>query len=97
MATFRALGHHVIVKPLEKPTQTSSGLFLPPTKGTHYKTRGTVIAVGPGRVSEKDGRRIPIEIEVGVTVQYSQYAGKDFVHEEELYTVLPENAVLLID
>jgi chaperonin GroES len=71
----------VIVKPIAPESVTNSGIILPDVaqEATH---RGIVLAIGPGRVVEMTGRRIPVEeFAVGDEVLVSKYGGTELEHE----------------
>ena len=54
---------------------------------------GTVLAVGPGRIST-DGTLIPNRLEVGVTVMVPKFGAQVVVVENETYIMASENDVL---
>ena len=78
----KPLGDRVVVEPIEKEVETFAGgqLVLPDT-AKEKPQQGKVLAVGPGRIDD-DGKRIPMEIEVGDTVVYAKYSGTSFKTEE---------------
>jgi chaperonin GroES len=82
MADIKPLADRVVVEPLEEDVQTFAGgqLVLPDT-AKEKPQQGKVLAVGPGRLDE-DGKRIPMEVEVGNTVVYAKYSGTTFKTEE---------------
>src|SRR5512136_1293366 len=93
MATkLQPLGDRLVVKPIEREEVTKSGIVLPDT-AKEKPQEGKVIAVGPGRVSE-DGKRIPIEIEVGDTIIYAKYGGTEIKIDGEELMILRESDVL---
>jgi chaperonin GroES len=79
---IQPLGDRVVVEPLEKEVETFAGgqLVLPDT-AKEKPQQGKVLAVGPGRLDE-DGKRIPMEVQVGQTVIYAKYSGTSFKTEE---------------
>jgi chaperonin GroES len=86
------LGDRVVVKAIEAETQTKSGLFVPDT-AKERPQEGTIIAVGPGRVTE-DGKRVEMDVKVGDTVVYSKFAGTEFTEDGEELLVLTERDIL---
>ncbi len=86
------LGDRVIVKPIEREERTKSGIVLPDT-AKEKPQEGEVLAVGPGRVGE-DGKRIPMEIEVGDRVIFAKYAGTEYEVDDEKYLILRESDIL---
>jgi chaperonin GroES len=49
------LADRVVVEPLEETEEMRGGLYIPDT-AKEKPQQGTVIAVGPGRVSDEGGR-----------------------------------------
>jgi len=75
---IKPLADRVIVEPLEEEVQTFAGgeLVLPDT-AKEKPQQGKVLAVGPGRLDE-DGKRVPMEVEVGDTVVFAKYSGTKY-------------------
>ena len=89
---LQPLGDRVVVKAIEAETQTKSGLYVPDT-ARERPQEGSVVAVGPGRVTD-DGKRIEMEVKVGDTVVYSKFAGTEFTEDGEELLVLTERDIL---
>jgi len=89
---LQPLGDRVVVKAIEAETQTKSGLYVPDT-ARERPQEGSVVAVGPGRVTD-DGTRIEMEVKVGDTVVYSKFAGTEFTEDGEELLVLTERDIL---
>ena len=92
--TFKPLGNRIVVKPLESEEQMSSGGIYIPDTAKEKPQEGTVIAVGPGRLSD-EGKLIPMDVAVGDTVVYSKYGGTEYKDGATEYLVLREDDVLL--
>ncbi len=90
--TFTPLGDRVLVKPAEREEQTKSGIFLPDT-AQEKPQEGTIVEVGPGRVTE-DGKRIPMDLKKGDLVLYAKYGGTEIKEEDEEYLLLTERDIL---
>jgi chaperonin GroES len=86
------LADRVIVKPSPKEEVTKSGIVLPDT-AKEKPQEGSVIAVGPGRVTE-DGKRIAMDIKVGDTVIYAKYGGTEIKEDGEELIILRESDIL---
>ena len=80
------------MKPIEQESQTKSGLYVPDS-AKERPQQGTVIAVGPGRVTD-DGARIAMDLSEGDTVIYSKFAGTEFNDDGEDLLILSERDVL---
>jgi chaperonin GroES len=91
--SFKPLGNRVVVEPAEDDEQLSSGGIYIPDTAKEKPQEGSVVAIGPGRMSD-DGNRIPMEIKVGDTVVYSKYAGTEYKEGDTDYLVLREDDIL---
>ena len=91
--TFKPLGNRIVVEPSEKDEQVSSGGIYIPDTAKEKPQEGKVVAVGPGRLSD-EGKRIPMEVDVGDTVIYSKYGGTEYKEGETEYLVLREDDIL---
>ena len=89
---LQPLGDRVVVKATEQKAQTKSGLYVPDT-AKERPQEGSVIAVGPGRVTD-DGKRLDMDIKVGDTVVYSKFAGTEFTEDGEELLILTERDIL---
>ena len=91
--TFKPLGNRIVVERLEQEDQVSAGGIFIPDTAKEAPQEGKVVAVGPGRMSD-DGKRIPMEVEVGDTVVYSKYGGTEYKEGVNEYLVLREDDIL---
>jgi chaperonin GroES len=92
---LKPLGDRVVIKPKKAEEKTKSGIVLPATASKDRPIMGEVVAVGVGKLSEK-GDRVPLEVKVGDSVIYSEYAGTQFKLEEQEYLILREEDILAI-
>jgi chaperonin GroES len=86
------LGDKIIILPQDEGEQTYGNIVVPDI-GKEKPEMGTVLAVGPGRIST-DGTLIPNRIEVGVTVIVPKFGAQVVIVENETYVVASENDVL---
>ena len=91
---LRPLGSHVIVEVIEKETKTASGIILPDT-GEKRQGQGKVIAIGPGKVLENGSRQV-MEVRVGETIVFKQYAPDEVKVDEKNYLVLSADDVMAV-
>jgi chaperonin GroES len=91
--SFKPLGNRVVVEPIEGDEQLSSGGIFIPDTAKEKPQEGKVVAVGPGKMTD-EGKRVPMEIEVGDTVIYSKYGGTEYKEGDTEYLVLREDDVL---
>ena len=91
--SFKPLGNRVVVEPLEGEEQVSSGGIYIPDTAKEKPQEGTIVAVGPGRLTD-EGARVPMELDVGDSVVYSKYAGTEYKEGNIEYLVLREDDIL---
>lgn len=70
------LEDRILVLPDKAKTQTDSGLYLP--ESDRKSTTGTVVAVGPGRMTQT-GTRVEPSVTVNDKVMFGEYDGSDIV------------------
>ena len=86
------LGDKIIILPQEEGEQTYGNIVVP-DMGQEKPEIGTVLAVGPGRIST-NGVLIPNKLEVGVTVMVPKFGAQVVTVENETYIVAGESDVL---
>ena len=91
---LKPLEDRVVVKASEAEQTTASGLVIPDT-AKEKPQAGTVIAVGPGRISDQ-GERIPLDVHEGDLVVYSKYGGTEIKVSGEEYLILSARDILAI-
>ena len=72
---IRPLHDRVIVRREEEEQKTAGGILLPGS-AQEQPNQGEVFAVGSGRILDNGDVR-PIDVKVGDTVVFGQYAGND--------------------
>lgn len=90
---IKPLGDRVVIQKLEAETTTKSGILLTGT-AKEQPQEAKVVAVGPGSMVE--GKRVPMDVEVGNKVLYSKYAGTDVKVDGEEYIILKQDDILAI-
>jgi chaperonin GroES len=73
---IKPLGDRIVVRREEAEEKTSGGIVLPDS-AKNKPQRGTILAVGPGRML-KDGTRRPLQIKKGDKVLFTTWAGDEF-------------------
>lgn len=91
---LRPTGGNIIVEPQGKETKTASGIILPDS-GEKRQGQGKVIAVGPGKLLENGTRQV-IEVKVGDTVVFKQYAPDEVKVDDKNYLVLSADDVMAV-
>jgi chaperonin GroES len=96
---LRPLGDRIIVRRHPEETKTAGGIVLPDT-AKKKPQKGTVLAVGPGKLL-KDGTRRGLQVKEGDTILFTAWAGDEFkdrskdetilvMHEEDVLAVIDE-------
>lgn len=82
-----------MVAPIEE-TETASGIILPEA-AKEKPQRGTVLAVGPGRVLQ-GGERAPMDVKEGEKVIFKSYAPDEFKIAGETVFVLEDTDIIAV-
>jgi chaperonin GroES len=91
---IRPLHDRVIVRRVEEKKTTASGLIIPDSSA-EKPSRGKVVATGNGKKNDQ-GDIIPLDVKVGDTVMFGQYAGSEITVEEEKLLVMSEDEIVAV-
>ena len=86
------LNDKVVILPIEEG-ETTYGNIIVPDAGGERPEMGTVLAVGPGRIST-NGTLIPNKLKIGVTVMVPKFGAQKVEIENEMYIMAGESDVL---
>jgi chaperonin GroES len=89
---IRPLHDRLVVKRLEEE-RTSAGGIVIPDSATEKPSQGKVLAVGNGKINDK-GEVRPLDVKVGDTVLFGQYAGTVQKVDGEEVLIMREDDVL---
>ena len=89
---IRPLDDRVVVEPIAAEETTSGGIVLPDT-AKEKPQRGTVVAIGPGKLLDT-GKRGELSVAVGDEVIYGKYGGSDIEVDGEEVKILRESDIL---
>ncbi|RKY25041.1 MAG: co-chaperone GroES [Planctomycetota bacterium] len=92
--SVRPLDDRVLIKPLEAEEKTAGGIVLPDT-AKEKPQKGTVVAIGPGKLLE-DGGRGEMSVKVGDTVLFGKYSGTEVTIAGEEHQIMREMDILAI-
>ncbi|MDY0066637.1 MAG: co-chaperone GroES [Steroidobacteraceae bacterium] len=93
---IRPLHDRVIIKRLEEE-RTSPGGIVIPDSATEKPIKGTVIAVGKGKILE-NGEVRPLDVKTGDHVLFGKYSGTEVkVDGEELLVMREEDVMAVIE
>ena len=85
----KPLADRVLVEPASAEETTVSGIIIPDT-AKEKPQRGTVIAVGEGKIDE------PLTVKVGDAILYGKYAGTEITVEDKEYLIMRESDIFAI-
>ena len=91
---IQPLADRVVVQALEEAEQMRGGLYIPDT-AKEKPSQGTVVAVGPGKLSD-EGVRIEMDVKAGDKVLYGKYSGTDVTLDGQEYLILREGDILAV-
>lgn len=91
MANIKPLGDRVVVKPEPAEEKTASGLFIPDS-AKEKPQRGTILAVGPGKV--ENGTKVDMTVTEGDTVLYGKYSGTEITLGDNDVLIMRESDIL---
>jgi len=89
---LKPLDERVVVEPVEAEEKTAGGIVLPDT-AKEKPQRGTVLAIGPGKLLE-NGERCAMSVAVGDEVLYGKYSGTDIEIDGRELKILRESDIL---
>ena len=89
---FKPLFNNILVERLDEESKTRGGIIIPDT-AKEKPSRGKVLAVGEGAVSE-DGKRQPMTLKPGDIVLFSKWGGTEVKFDGEDRLIMKETDVL---
>ncbi|MGI9444629.1 MAG: co-chaperone GroES [Rubripirellula sp.] len=91
---LQPMGERIVVKRVESEETTAGGIVLPDS-AREKPARGTVVAVGSGRLLD-DGSRAESQLNNGDVVLFSSYAGEQVEIDDVEYLLMREDDVLAV-
>ncbi|MBT3276539.1 co-chaperone GroES [Candidatus Thioglobus sp.] len=91
---IRPLHDRVIVRRIEEEKTTASGLIIPDS-ATEKPSQGEIVAVGKGRITS-NGSIVELEVAVGDSVIFGQFAGSEIKSDGESLLVMREDDIVAI-
>ena len=89
---LKPLADRVVVEAAPAEEMSSGGIILPDT-AQEKQQQGTVVAVGPGKVSES-GKEVAMSVKKGDKILYGKYSGTEFAFEGTEYLIMRESDIL---
>jgi len=91
---LQPLEDRIVVKEDDATKETPAGIIIPdPVQERPQK--GTVMAVGPGRMADT-GNRIEMSVKACDAILYGKYSGSEIEVNGEKYIIMRESDVLAI-
>ncbi len=90
---IRPLGDRIIVEPVEQEETIAGGMLVLPETAKEKPQQGKVLAVGAGR-RDDDGKRIDMDVELGMTVLFAKYAGTEIKLNGKKVLIMKESDIL---
>jgi chaperonin GroES len=93
--SLQPLGDRVVVEREASESKTAGGIVLPDS-AKDKPARGTIKAIGDGKLNVKTGTRIPLQVKVGDRVLFSSYAGDEFKVDGAELLLMREDDILAV-
>lgn len=95
MTNLLPLEDHILVEPFQEDAVTKSGIILPDSN-KEKPSKGTVIAVGPGKILD-NGTRSTMDVTVGQVVYFTKYAPDELELDGKTYLVIKHSSLLAVE
>ena len=92
--TLQPLGDKVVVERDTVEEKTAGGIYIPDT-AKDKPSRGTIIAVGTGKLLD-DGTRGPMQVKKGNRVLFTSYAPETIKLDEDELLLMSETDILAV-
>ncbi len=89
---IRPLHDRVVIKRMEEETTSAGGIVIPDT-ATEKPARGTILAVGNGKITD-NGEVRPLDVKVGDEVLFGKYSGTELTVDGEDVIVMREDDIM---
>lgn len=94
MFSIKPLHEKVLVERMDADTHSAGGILIPDA-AKEKPMRGTVVAVGPGRVLNS-GELKPLEVKKGDKVLFGGYAGSEVRLDGKEYLIVNESEIFAV-
>jgi len=91
---IKPLSDRVVVEPAPAEEVSSGGIILPDT-AQEKPQHGTIVAVGPGKISDS-GSLIDMTLKTGDKILFGKYSGTEVNVEGTDYIIMRENDILAV-
>ena len=91
---FKPLHNYVLLERIEEENITAGGIIIP-DNAKEKPMQGTIVAMGPGKRTEK-GELIAPEVKVGDVVLYGKYSGTEVTVDGKNYLIVRESDIFAV-
>jgi len=88
----KPLHDRILIEREAKEQKTAGGIIIPDT-AKEKPSVGRIIAIGKGN-RDKDGKIIPMDVQVGDRVLFTKWGGTEVPGSEEKFVIIKESDVL---
>jgi chaperonin GroES len=92
--SIRPLHDRVLVKRTEEDTTSAGGIVIPDS-ATEKPSKGEIIAIGNGKISENGDVRA-LDVKVGDNVLFGKYSGTEIKVEGDDLLVMREDDIMAV-
>ncbi len=92
---LKPIGGGILVKPEAQEETTASGLVISSSAKEEKPQKGTVLALGTGKL-DKDGKSLPWNVKEGDVVFFKKYSPDEIEVDGESYLIMDEADVLAV-
>ena len=92
---IKPLHDQVLIQLEGKDNVTESGIILARTENDTEPDKGTVLAIGPGRINH-DGSKFPVSVSRGDRVMFARYAGHVIKEEGREFILVGEKDIIAV-
>ena len=92
--SLQPLADRVVVEPAPAEDKSAGGIILPDT-AQEKPQQGTVVAVGPGKVSDS-GSKVDMTVKKSDKVLYGKYSGSEVTFDGVDYVIMRESDILAV-
>lgn len=90
---IRPLHDRVVIRRMEEETTSAGGIVLPGS-AAEKPVQGEVVAVGNGQITDNGVRAL--DVKVGDTVMFGQYAGTEVKVDGEELLIMKEDDIVAV-
>ena len=92
--SLKPLADRVVVEPAPAEDKSAGGIILPDT-AQEKPQQGTVVAVGPGKVSDS-GSKVDMTVKKSDKALYGKYSGSEVTFDGVDYVIMRESDILAV-